>query len=330
MSTFRNLGRSGASALFGPHPPNASGLLDVGDDHQIYYEESGNPNGVPVLILHGGPGAGTNPAMRRYHNPEAYRIIMFDQRGCGRSLPHASLHANTTWHLVDDIERLRVHLGVDRWQLFGGSWGATLALSYAQTHPERVLSMILRGVFLMRRKEIEWFYLDGCNWLFPEAYQAFCDHVSADDAPDVLTAYYRRLTHPDRSVQLHAARAWSLWEGTTLSLIPDTGRLKLFDVETFALAFARIEAHYIMNGGFFERDGQLLENAGRLAGIPLSIVQGRYDVITPVRSAWELAARLPGTDLKTVPDAGHAMSEPGIVEALIAATNRHAAILSSG
>ena len=308
--------------LYPPIEPYRQDRLGVGDGHVIYFEESGNRRGKPVVVIHGGPGGGSNPTMRRFHDPSRYRIILFDQRGCGRSVPNASLEANTTWHLVEDMEKLRAHLGIDRWQLLGGSWGSTLAIAYAERYPERVSELVLRGIFLLRRAEIDWFYKEGANWLFPDAYEAFRDLIPPEERGDMVAAYHRRLTGPDRRQQVEAARAWSLWEGSTLSLLADQERLKLFGVEAYALAFARIECHYFMNGGFLTSERQLLDDAHRLAGIPGLIVHGRYDVVTPLRNAWELKACWPEAALEIVPDAGHAMTEPGIVDAIIAGTRR--------
>ena len=271
-------------------------------------------------MVHGGPGGGSNPTMRRYHDPARYRIILFDQRGCGRSTPNASIEENTTPHLLADMEQLRRHLGIERWQLMGGSWGATLAIAYAERHPERVLELILRGVFLLREAEIRWFYEDGCSWLFPEAYEAFRSLLSAEERLDPIASYHRRLTHSDPRIQVEAARAWCIWEASTMALRPDPMRLRAFASDSYALAFARIECHYFVNRGFLEVDGQLLRDAHRLAGIPGTIVQGRYDVVTPARSAVELHKAWPGSTLHVVPDAGHAMTEPGIVHELVAAT----------
>ncbi|MEZ5842807.1 MAG: prolyl aminopeptidase [Hyphomicrobiaceae bacterium] len=309
-------------ALYPPIEPYDQGMLEVSGGHQIYFEQSGNAGGVPVLVVHGGPGGGSNPTMRRFHDPARHRIVMFDQRGCGRSKPFASLDENTTGHLVDDMERLRCRLGVSRWQLFGGSWGSTLSLAYALTHPYRVSGLILRGVFLMRRAELAWFYQDGCNWLFPEAWQSFVDIVPDAERDDVIAAYHRRLTGDDLDLRRRAAAAWSRWEAETLSLWPDPARVEQFADERFALAFARIEAHYFVNAGFFPCDGYLLEEAPRLAGIPGIIVQGRYDVVTPPRSAVELHRAWPGSELEVIEAAGHALSEPGIARALVAATAR--------
>jgi proline iminopeptidase len=260
--------------------------------------------------------------MRRYHDPARYRIVLFDQRGCGRSLPHASLEANTTWDLVSDIERLRVHLGISRWQPFGGSWGSTLALAYAQRHPERVSELVLRGIFLLRREELRWFYQEGCSWIYPEAFEEFKKAIPAEERDDMIAAYYRRLTHPDRQVQLAAARAWSVWEGSTLSLLQDPERVRLFGADNYAIAFARIECHYFFNHGFFERDDELLRGVGRIRHTPCVIVHGRYDVVTPLRNAWDLSRVWPEADLRIVADAGHAMTEAGIVHELVSATRR--------
>jgi proline iminopeptidase len=309
-------------ALYPSLEPFAAGRMDVGDGHEIYFEECGNPDGIPALIVHGGPGGGSNPTMRRFHDPARYRIILFDQRGCGRSTPHASIDANTTWHLVADMERLRIRLGVARWQVLGGSWGSTLALAYAEAHPERVTALVLRGIFLLRRRELEWFYQDGCGWIFPDAFEAYQRLIPVHERADMIAAYHRRLTDPDKRLQVEAARAWSMWEGATLSLIPDPERIRMFGAESYAVAFARIECHYFVNRGFFDEDGQLLVDAHRLKDIPGIIIHGRYDVVTPVKSAWDLKRAWPRADLRIVPDAGHAMTEPGIVHELVSATRR--------
>jgi len=300
--------------------PYHTGRLKVSGQHELYYEECGARSGKPVVMLHGGPGGGITPLMRRYHDPRLYRIVLFDQRGCGRSIPHASLEENTTWDLVADIERLREHLGVDRWQVFGGSWGSTLALAYAETHPERVSELILRGIFTLRCAELEWFYQEGCSWLFPDAFEDYVGVIPEAERGDMIAAYYKRLTRKDPETQVTAARAWSAWEGRTLSLLPDFDRVQQFSESYYALAFARIECHYFIHGGFFDTDDQLIRNAGRLKDIPGIIVHGRYDVVTPVKIAFDLARAWPEADLRVVPDSGHAMSEPGIVHELIAAT----------
>lgn len=302
--------------------PTNKGYLDVGDGHQVYFEDCGNPTGKPAVFLHGGPGGGIAPAYRRLFDPAAYRIVLFDQRGCGASTPHASLDHNTTWHLVADMERLRAHLGLERWQVFGGSWGSTLALAYAETHPERVTELVLRGVFLLRRQELDWYYGGGAASIFPDEWERFCAPIPAEDRGDMIAAYYRQLTSDNRDVRIGAARAWSMWEGATVSLLPNPGRVAGFGAERFAEAFARIECHYFVNGGFLESDGWLLDNVGRIRDIPAVIVQGRYDMATPVTSAWDLHKAWPEADFRLVPDAGHAFSEPGILHELIEATDR--------
>ncbi|MEL6791131.1 MAG: prolyl aminopeptidase [Pseudomonadota bacterium] len=310
--------------LFPPLSPHDAGMLRVSDRHEIYYEVSGNPHGKPVVVCHGGPGGGSTPSMRRYFDPGLYRIIVFDQRGCGRSKPHADLVDNTTWDLVADMEKLRTHLGVERWQVFGGSWGSTLALAYGQTHTERVSEFVLRGIFTLRRRELEWFYQEGASWLFPDAWERYLAVIPEAERGDMIAAYYRRLTGPDRAEQVRAAQAWSRWEGGTVSLLPAPERVESFSNEAFALAFARIECHYFVNGGFFESDDQLIRNAPVLRDIPAVIVQGRYDVVTPMKTAWDLAKVWPEATFELVLDAGHAASEPGIVDALVRATNRFA------
>ena len=301
--------------------PFNRGRLQVSALHEIYFEECGNPAGKPAVVLHGGPGGGISPFLRRTHDPLAYRIVLFDQRGCGQSTPHAELAENTTWDLVEDIERLRRHLAIDRWQVVGGSWGSTLALAYAQTHPERVAELIVRGIFTLRKSEIHWFYQHGASELFPEAWETFLAPIPEPERHDLLSAYHRRLTGSDPAEQLACARAWSQWEGATLSLLPDEKRLRDFGAERFALAFARIECHYFVNKGFFAHDGQLLANAGKLKAIPGVIIQGRYDVVTPAVSAWDLHKAWPEAAFVMVPDAGHTASEPGIADALVKATD---------
>lgn len=311
--------------LLKPYPhlqPHQTGHLQVSGLHQVYYEVSGNPQGKPTLVVHGGPGGGSQPEYRRYFDPAVYRIIQFDQRGCGQSTPHASLKDNTTWHLVSDMERLREHLGVERWLVFGGSWGSTLSLAYAQTHPERVSELILRGIFLLRRKELLWFYQEGANFIYPDAWEAFLEPIPPEERDDLMAAYYRRLTSEDRTEQLRAAQAWSTWEASTLSLYPNPQRVDNFGNPEFAIAIARIECHYFMNAGFFEKDGQLLDNVDRIRDIPGIIIQGRYDITTPMRSAWNLHQAWPEAEFRLVPDAGHAASEPGIVHEFIRATRR--------
>ena len=302
--------------------PFASGFLQVSPLHRLYYEQCGNPDGKPVVFLHGGPGAGCGPNSRRFFDPAHYHIILFDQRGCGRSTPHAELVENTTWELVADMERLRQHLGIDRWQVFGGSWGSTLALSYAQTHPQRVSELVLRGIFMLRRWELEWFYQKGCDAIFPDAWETYLAQIPEVERGDLISAYYRRLTSPDPAIRLSAAKAWSVWEASTSYLLQDAEQIKGNAVDEFALAFARIECHYFVHGGFFEADDQLLRNASRLKDIPAVIVQGRYDVVCPARSAWDLHRAWPEADLRIVADAGHSAFEPGITDELVRATDR--------
>jgi proline iminopeptidase len=298
--------------------------LKVSPVHELYYEESGNPQGKPVVFVHGGPGGGTDPKHRQFFDPARYRIILFDQRGCGKSTPHACLEDNTTWALVSDMERLRTHLGISRWQVFGGSWGSTLALAYSETHPEAVTELVLRGIFLLRRKEITWFYQQGASDLFPDTWEDYLRPIPVEERGDLLSAYHRRLTASDRKVQVEAARAWSVWEASTSKLFPDLGFIENFGEEEFALAFARIECHYFMNRGFFTSDNYLIENVGRLKKIPAVIVQGRYDVVCPMDSAWALHRAWPEADFMLVPDAGHSAFEPGIAKALVSATDKFA------
>ena len=304
--------------------PWDQGWLDVSDRHRVWYEQSGNPQGRPVMFLHGGPGGGCSPKARGFFDPARYRIILMDQRGAGRSTPSADLVDNTTWHLVEDLETLRRHLGIERWVVFGGSWGSTLALAYAQTHPQSVLALILRGIFMLRRSELLWFYQSGADQLYPDAFEHYLQHIPPAERGDLMSAYYRRLTHPDRAVQLAAARAWAKWEARTSFLRPEPAYVNAFDDDAHALAFSRIEAHYFVHGGFFERDDQLLAHIGRIRHIPAVIVQGRYDVVCPMRSAWDLHRAWPEADLVVVPDAGHSAFEPGIGAELRKAADRFA------
>ncbi|RDI32514.1 proline iminopeptidase [Rhodococcus sp. AG1013] len=306
--------------------PHETGFLAAGDDQHVYWEVSGNPDGKPVVFLHGGPGGGTDPAHRRFFDPDAYRIVLFDQRGCGRSTPHvaegADLTVNTTDHLLADIELLRGHLGVERWQVFGGSWGSTLALAYAQRFPQRVTELVLRGIFLLRRSEIDWYYNGGAGHMFPERWAEFLAPVPvAERTGDLVEAYHRLLHADDPDTALRAAIAWSSWEGATSSLLPKPERVAETSEPRFALAFARIENHYFRNAGFIE-EAQLLRDAGVLASIPGVIVQGRYDVVCPATSAWELHRAWPASELHIVDDAGHAAAEPGITHHLVEATDR--------
>jgi proline iminopeptidase len=314
----------GRRQLFPEIEPYRTGWLKVSNTHDIYFEECGSPDGKPALMVHGGPGGGCNPSMRRYHDPARYSIILFDQRGCGRSTPHASLIDNTTWDLVADMERLREHLRVETWQLCGGSWGSTLSLAYAETHPGRVTELVLRGIFLLRKAELDWFYQEGCSWIFPDAYEAYLAPIPPEERENMIEAYHRRLTSGHRETQLAAARAWSIWEGTTLSLFHDQERVHKFGNDSYALAFARIECHYFIHKGFFGRDNRLIEEAGQIAHLPGTIVHGRYDVVTPLKNAWDLAKAWPKADLRVVPDSGHAMTEPGIVHEIVTATNKYA------
>ncbi|MFD4369809.1 prolyl aminopeptidase [Rhodococcus sp. NPDC058521] len=312
--------------LYPPLDTYESGFLDVGDGQQIHWEQSGNPEGRAVVFLHGGPGGGTGPDQRRFFDPQAYRIVLFDQRGCGRSTPHvadgADLAVNTTDHLVSDIEALRAHLDIDRWQVFGGSWGSTLALTYAQRHPDRVTEMVLRGIFLLRRSEIDWYYNGGAGHIFPEQWEKFLEPVPESERRNDLVEVYDRLLHDDDlDVATRAAVAWSTWEGATSSLFPHPDRVAENAEPRFALAFARIENHYFRNRGFVG-EAQLLRDARLLADIPGVIVQGRYDVVCPATSAWELHKAWPGSELHIVDDAGHAALEPGIVHHLVTATDR--------
>jgi proline iminopeptidase len=311
--------------LYPPIEPFHTGSLKVSDLHTLYFEEVGNPKGAKVVFLHGGPGGGLDPDYRRYFDPARWRVALFDQRGCGKSTPHAELEENTTWDLVADIERLREQLHIDKWFVFGGSWGSTLALAYAQAHPERCLGLILRGIFLLRRAELLWFYQEGASWLFPEAWQEYIAPIPEDERGDLMAAYHKRLTSADPEVRLRAARAWSVWEGSTSKLRPDPRAIERFAGDTFAEAFARIECHYFVNGAFLRKDTQLLDDVPRIAHLPGVIVQGRYDVVCPARSAFDLHRRWPKARLAMVGDAGHSITEPGIVDALVEATDGFAA-----
>jgi proline iminopeptidase len=311
-------------ALYPPIEPFKSGLLDTGDGHQVYWELCGNPQGQPAVFLHGGPGAGCSADHRCLFDPQRYCVLLFDQRGCGRSQPAASLENNTTWDLVADIERLREWLGVERWLVFGGSWGSTLALAYAQTHTERVSALVVRGIFTLRREELHWYYQEGASWLFPDLWEAFLAPIPPEERGDLMAAYRRRLVGEDRAEQLACARAWSLWEGQTIRLLPDAGNAAKHAEDAFALAFARIENHYFVHNGWMD-EGQLIRDAHKLAGVPGVIVQGRYDMATPARTAWELHRAWPQADFHMVDDAGHAFNEPGILTHLLNATDRFAA-----
>lgn len=304
--------------------PYRTGRLKVSDLHEIYFEECGNPAGKPALVLHGGPGGGISAFLRQGHDPARYRIILFDQRGCGQSTPHASLEANTTWDLIGDIEKLRAHLGLERWQVVGGSWGSTLALAYAITHPKQVTELVLRGIFMIRKAEIDWFYQSGANQLFPDAWEEFLAPIPKHERGDLVKAYYKRLSGPDGPEKSACAQAWSRWEGTTISLLPNPARAEAFASDHFAAAFAAIECHYFSYGGFFGRDDWILSNARDLKGIPGVIIHGRYDVCTPLQNAWDLHKVWPGADLQIIADAGHTGTEPGIADAMVRATDRFA------
>ena len=301
--------------------PYQTGTLQVDARHCLYYEQCGNPDGKPVVLLHGGPGAGCSDTMRRFHDPAKYRIVLFDQRGSGRSTPHADLTDNTTWDLVADIEKLREHLGIERWQVFGGSWGSTLALAYAETHPQRVTELVLRGIFMLRRWELEWFYQEGASRLFPDAWAHYLAAIPEVERGDLISAFHRRLTSDDEATRLAAAKAWSIWEGGTSYLhIPADYETSHGDPR-FALAFARIENHYFVNGGFFEVEDQLLRDAHRIADIPGVIVHGRYDVVCPIQNAFDLHAVWPKSELLVSVASGHSAFEPENAAALVEATD---------
>ena len=315
-------------SLYPAIDPHSTGMLDVGDGQLVYWEVSGNPAGKPVVFLHGGPGGGTSPDHRRLFDPELYRIILLDQRGCGNSTPHVSqadadLTTNTTWHLVADLELLREHLGVERWQVFGGSWGSTLALAYAETHHERVTELVLRGIFTLRDAELDWFYEGGASAVFPDLWEGYLEPIPVGERRHLIEAYHRRLFDEDPAVHGPAAVAWSRWESSTITLLPQAETVARFTDPHFAVAFARIENHFFTNKGWFEPE-QLIRDAGKLAGVPGVIVQGRYDMCTPVFTAWDLHRAWPEADFTIVPDAGHAFDEPGILSALIDATDRFA------
>jgi proline iminopeptidase len=312
------------ATLFPEIEPFDSGHLAVDGLHSVYYEQCGNPRGKPALFVHGGPGGGASVVHRRFWDPAAYRIILFDQRGCGRSTPHAELRSNTTWHLIDDMERIREHLGIETWQLFGGSWGSTLSLAYAQRHPERVTEMVLRGIFLLRQREIDWYYQEGASRIFPESWAKYLEPIPPDERDDLVGAYYRRLTSADRDERIAAARAWSMWEGSTSRLVPDPELIERTGQAGFAEAFARIECHYFINRGFFDDDDQLLSSMDRIKEIPAVIVQGRYDIVCPAESAYQLHRAWPNSTLIIAERSGHSALEPEITSYLVDATERFA------
>ena len=306
-----------------PIEPYDSGRLDVGDGHSIHYERVGTPGAKPAVFLHGGPGGGISAQHRRLFDPARYDVVLFDQRGCGRSTPHAGLEANTTWHLVSDIERLRQMVGVERWLVLGGSWGSTLALAYAETHPQRVSELVLRGVYTVSRAELDWYYQFGVSEMYPDRWEAFVAPIPEAERSDMIAAYRQRLTGDDVAARIEAARAWSTWEGSTIKLLPDAELAAGFGEDHFALAFARIENHYFTHGAWLD-DGQLLRDAHRLHGIPGTIVHGRYDMPCPLRYAWALHKAWPEAAFHLVEGAGHAYDEPGILDRLIAATDAYA------
>lgn len=304
--------------------PYDSFELQVSELHTIHVEQCGNPAGKPAVFLHGGPGGGIEPIYRRYFDPARYRLVLFDQRGCGQSRPFAELRENTTWDLVADIEKIRSKLGIEKWLIFGGSWGSALALAYAETHPERCSELVLRGIFMLRQQELQWFYQQGASRLFPEAFEQYSSAIPPAERGDLIAAFYKRLTSEDRATRLAAARAWSVWEGSTSKLLPKQDLIHRFGEDDFAEAFARIECHYFVNRGWFEREDQLLRDAERIRRIPGVIVHGRYDVICPIENAYDLHRVWPEADYVVVPDAGHSMTEPGIAEKLIEYTDRYA------
>ena len=309
--------------FYPPLEPFRTGRLRVSPVHELYFEESGNPIGKPVVFLHGGPGFGTEPNHRRFFDPQAYRIVLFDQRGCGKSTPHASLEDNTTWHLVEDIETLRKHLEIERWQVFGGSWGSTLALAYAETHPERVTELVLRGIFLVRKREIDWFYQRGASAIFPDAWEKYLEPIPAAERGDLLRAFHRRLTSDDPAVRMAAAKAWSIWEGSTSCLYPNRDLIDKTAGDDLSLALARIECHYFVHDAFINGARDLVRNVDRIRKIPATIVQGRYDVVCPMETAWELHRAWPEAEFRVVADAGHSAAEPGNLHELVEATDKY-------
>jgi len=307
-------------AVFPELEPYRTGYLNVSDLHSLYYEECGNPQGKPVVFLHGGPGGGSSPLARRFYDPAFYRIILFDQRGAGRSTPHAELRENTTWDLVADVERVREMLEIERWLVFGGSWGSSLSLAYAIRHPERVAGMVLRGIFLCRQSELDWLYKEGASHVFPDGWEQFIAPIPEQERGDLLKAYHTRLTDPDESVQQAAAWPWSRWETQCSRHIPDPADLEKDDDPAKTLAISRIETHFFVNHSFLPQDDTLLKGAAGLHGIPTLIVQGRYDMVCPIRSAWDLKKAMPDADLRIVPDGGHSVRDPGIAAGLVQAT----------
>jgi proline iminopeptidase len=312
--------------------PFHDGYMPTSGKHQIYYEQSGNPEGIPVLVVHGGPGGGSSPNLRSYFNPEGYRIILFDQRGCGRSRPHAaqdiSLEDNTTWHLIEDMEALRLKLGIDKWVVFGGSWGSTLSLAYAIKHRQNVLALILRGIFMVRQSELNWFYQDGASHIYGDLWQRFLAPIPHEERHDLISAYAKRLNGHNRDEQLKCALAWSSWEGDTLSIEGPSDAGSKFNEPDFAIAFARIECWYFKHKGFFESDHWILDNIPKLMDIPCWIIQGRFDVVTPMTTAWELKKAWPKARFNLVKKAGHSSSDPGIMDGLVSAADEALALLT--
>ncbi|KAA0153634.1 hypothetical protein FNF27_06785 [Cafeteria roenbergensis] len=319
---------SGRREMYPAMEPFNSGMLKVSDVHSIYYEESGNKAGKPAVFVHGGPGGGTSGTERGFFDPAKYRIVLIDQRGCGKSTPHAEIEGNTTWDLVSDIEAVRKHLGIEKWLVFGGSWGSTLSITYAITHPEAVTELVLRGIFLLRRKELEWFYQEGASFVYPDAWETYLEAIPEEERGDMMAAYHKRLTSDDPKVQMDAARAWSVWEGMTSKLIPQGGFSDKYAADDFALAFARIENTFFVNGGWFESETWHFDNIDKIRGkFPIVIVQGRYDMVCPMTTAWELKKAL-GDDCEfhLIKDAGHSAGEPGIQAALLDATDKFASL----
>lgn len=305
-----------------PHiEPFQKGRLKVSELHELYYEQVGNPKGVPVVFLHGGPGGGVNETYRRFFDPKHYHVVLFDQRGAGQSTPHAELKENTTWHLVEDIEKLRRHLGIEKWIVFGGSWGSTLSLIYAETHPDHVRALCLRGIFLCRRQELQWFYQEGAHRIFPEAYEKYVSVIPENERGDLISAFYSRLTSDEKEIRLKAAHAWSVWEASTSKLLPDPEMIDKFGEAEFSLAFARIECHYFINKIFLDSDNYILENINRIRHIPTQIVHGRYDVVCPIENAWDLKRSFPESLLHVIADAGHSALEVPIAKKLVAIMN---------
>ena len=309
------------SSLYPPITPYHKFKLSVNSLHNIYVEESGNPKGKPVIFLHGGPGGGTEPIYRQYFNPDKWRIILFDQRGCGKTTPHAELKENTTWDLIKDIEKIRKKLKIDNWVVFGGSWGSTLGLTYAITYPQVCSALVLRGIFLLRKKEIKWFYQEGCSYIFPDAWEKYLSPIPLLERDDMVNAYYKRLTSDIKEIRLEAAKSWATWEASTSRLIQTQKALHSFDNDKVAEAFSRIECHYFINGGFFAQDNWILDNVTKICKIPMYIVQGRYDVVCPFDSAWNLYKKVPEAHFYIIPDAGHSMLEQGIQKKLIEITD---------